>query len=191
MNNIRKEFTTLTIVLIPVAIAINIAVGTIVQRVGLPLYLDSIGTVLVGVLVGPWAGAVTGFLANVTWTVTGLFTEAVAWAGVAAIIGILASVFARSGWMANWWKSIVAGLITGVVAAILSAPIAAYVFGGVTGTGTDALVAMFQTFGLDILGANFAQGVISDPFDKAATFLIVWAIMLGLPARFKARFSGE
>jgi energy-coupling factor transport system substrate-specific component len=93
--------------------------------------------------------------------------------------------------MANWWRSIVAGLITGVVAAILSAPIAAYVFGGVTGTGTDALVAMFQTFGLDILGANFAQGVISDPFDKAATFLIVWAIMLGLPARFKARFSGE
>ncbi len=191
MNGFRKEFSTLTLVLIPVAIAINIAAGTTALNLKLPLYLDSIGTVLVGVLVGPWAGALTGFLANVVWTFSGLFPQAIAWAGVAAIIGALAGVFGRAGWVKTATKAGLAGLITGVVAAVLSAPIAAYVFGGVTGTGTDAVVAAFRSFGLDALMSNVAQGVFSDPLDKVATFLVVWAVMLGLPERFKARFSEE
>ena len=191
MNSLRKEFSTLSIVLIPVAIAINIAVGQLVVTLKLPLYLDSIGTVLVGVLVGPWAGALTGFLANVVWTLTGLFPQAIAWGGVAAIIGALAGVFARAGWMKSWSRAALAGLITGIIAAILSAPISAYVFGGVTGTGTDALVAMFRAAGLDALGANLGQGVVSDPIYKLVTFVVVWAVMLGLPSRFKARFDNE
>lgn len=191
MNSFRKEFSTLTLVLIPVAIAINIAIGQLVITLRLPLYLDSIGTVLVGVLVGPWAGAITGFLANVVWTLSGLFPQAIAWAGVAAIIGALAGVFGRAGWMGSWGRAALAGVITGFVAAILSAPIAAYVFGGVTGTGTDAVVAMFRSAGLDALGANLGQGVVSEPLDKAATFLVVWAVLLALPSRFKARFAAE
>jgi energy-coupling factor transport system substrate-specific component len=191
MDRIRREFTTLTLVLIPVAIAINVAVGQLVLSLKIPLYLDSIGTVLVGVLVGPWAGALTGLLANFVWTITGLFPEAVAWAGVAVIIGVLAGAFRIGDWMKVWWKSIIAGLITGIIAAVLSAPIAAYVFGGVTGSGTDALVAMFRGAGLDMLGANMAQGVVSDPIDKAVTFFIIWAILLALPTRYRARFSQE
>ncbi|MDA1329850.1 MAG: ECF transporter S component [Chloroflexi bacterium] len=191
MNSLKKEFSTFTLVLIPVAIAINIAVGQLVLNLKLPLYLDSIGTVLVGVLIGPWAGAATGFLANVVWTFSGLFPQAMAWAGVAAIIGALAGVFGRAGLMKSVGMVVVAGLITGVVAAVLSAPIAAYVFGGVTGSGTDAVVAVFRAAGLDALGANLAQGGVSEPFDKIATFLIVWAVMLGLPERLKARFAAE
>lgn len=191
MDGLKKEFTTTTLVLIPVAIAINLVVGNLIFTLKVPLYLDSIGTVLVGVLVGPWAGAVTGFLANVMWTALGWFPEAIAWAGVAALIGVLASVFNRSGWMESIGKSALAGLITGIIAAVLSAPIAAYVFGGVTGSGTDALVAMFRAAGADALGANIGQGIVSDPIDKLVTFVLVWAIMRGLPSNLKARFSGE
>jgi energy-coupling factor transport system substrate-specific component len=190
MDRLKREFSTLTIVLIPVAIALNIAIGTLVLNLKVPLYLDSIGTVLVGGLVGPWAGALTGLLASFVWTLTGLFPQAIAWAGVAAIIGALAGAFRSGDWWDKWWKSILAGLITGVIAAILSAPIAAYVFGGVTGSGTDALVALFRATGLDMLGANMAQGVVSDPIDKAVTFFIIWAILRALPGRLKARFSG-
>ena len=191
MDRIKRDFTTLTLVLIPVAIAINIAVGQLVLAIKIPLYLDSIGTVLVGVLVGPWAGALTGVLANIVWTLTGLFPEAIAWAGVAAIIGILAAAFRSGDWMKVWWKAALAGLITGVIAAILSAPIAAYVFGGVTGSGTDALVGMFRAAGLDMLGANMAQGVVSDPLDKVVTFIIIWAVLLALPKQFVNRFSSS
>jgi len=185
----QRGFSTLTLVLIPVALAINVAVGQLVLALKLPLYVDSIGTVLVGILAGPWAGAVTGFLSNVIWTVTGWFPQAIAWAGVAAVIGAMAGAFGRAGWMYSWWKSGVAGLLTGIVAAVLSAPIAAFVFGGVTGSGTDILVAAFRSLGLDALGANMAQGVVSDPIDKLITFLIVFGVLRALPSRFLARFT--
>ena len=65
MRWISGQFTTRVIVLMPVAIAINIVLGYIVQTVlKLPIYLDSIGTIFVGVLAGPLAGAATGILTN-------------------------------------------------------------------------------------------------------------------------------
>ena len=62
------QFSTRVITLMPVAIAINIVLGVTVQQVlKLPIYLDSIGTILVGVLAGPIAGALTGILSNLIW----------------------------------------------------------------------------------------------------------------------------
>ena len=55
--------------LIPIAIAINIILGqTVAAALKVPIYLDSIGTILVGVLAGPIAGAATGGLTNLIWT---------------------------------------------------------------------------------------------------------------------------
>ena len=57
---ISGQFTTRVIVLMPVAIAINIVLGYIIQTVlKLPIYMDSIGTIFVGVLAGPLAGLAT------------------------------------------------------------------------------------------------------------------------------------
>mgnify|MGYP003519742666 CR=1 FL=1 len=42
--------------LLPAAIAINLVIGGLVNALGLPLYLDSIGTILATVLAGPAAG---------------------------------------------------------------------------------------------------------------------------------------
>ena len=189
MSNLREDFSTVTLVMIPVAIAINIAVGQLIYALGIPLYLDSIGTVLVAVLAGPWAGALTGLLTNLIWGLTGLNVIYAPFAAVAAVIGLLAGLFAEAGWFRTWWRAVLGGLITGVVAAALSAPIAAYVFGGVTGSGTDVIVAIFRNFGFGILPSTFAQGVTSDPLDKAVSFLVVWLIVRALPWRFLGRFS--
>jgi energy-coupling factor transport system substrate-specific component len=188
MDSSKQGFSTITLVMIPVAIAINIAVGQLIYTLKIPLYLDSIGTVLVGVLAGPWAGALTGLISNLVWGLTGLNVIYAPFAAVAAVIGMFAGLFSDAGWLRAWWKVILAGLITGLVSATISAPISAYVFGGVTGAGTDVVVAIFRGIGLGILPASFAQGVSSDPLDKTATFLIVWLIVRALPVRFIARF---
>lgn len=190
MENLRKEFSTITWVLIPVGIALNVAIGQLILVLKVPLYLDSIGTVLVGVLAGPLAGALTGLVANVVWGFLGNVIY-VPFGAVAAVIGLMAGIFAAAGWFRSWGQVIAGGLITGLVAAVLSAPIAAYVFGGVTGSGTDALVAMFRSLGLDILMANAAQGVFSDPLDKIVSFLVVWLVIRALPGRLMARFPGS
>ncbi|MEJ2151157.1 MAG: ECF transporter S component [Chloroflexota bacterium] len=124
MSERKGDFNTLTIVMIPVAIAINIAIGQLVVVLKLPVYLDSIGTVLTGALAGPWVGALTGLLSNLVWGYSGLNVIYTPFAPVAAIIGAMAGLFSETGWFKKWWKVVLAGLSTGFVAAAVSAPIA-------------------------------------------------------------------
>jgi energy-coupling factor transport system substrate-specific component len=185
----RGGLSSTALALIPIAIAINVALGQLVQSIlKLPIYLDSIGTVLVGVLLGPLAGAITGLLANIIWGLT-LAPTALPFAAVAAVIGLIAGYAGQYGATQTWWKMALFGVLTGMVAAALSAPIVTYMSGGVTGAGTDMLVAMFQSLGASVLGASFVQGVVSDPLDKTITYLIVWAIISALPRRLLARFG--
>jgi len=64
IEQLKKDFSTTTIVFIAIAIVINIVVGQMVSLLKLPIFLDSIGTILVGVLAGPLAGGLTGLLTN-------------------------------------------------------------------------------------------------------------------------------
>jgi len=96
-----RDLTTAVLTLMPVAIAINIAVGSIAIALRLPIYLDSIGTVLVGALAGPWAGALTGILSNLIWSILpvpgGAGPTAAFFAPVAGVIGLMAGFWASRG----------------------------------------------------------------------------------------------
>jgi hypothetical protein len=103
-DSISRQFDTRTLVLIPIAIALNIILGQAVgNALRVPIYFDSVGTILVGVLAGPIPGALTGLLANSLWTfvVPPPFHSdfAAAFAVVAALIGLMAGTFGRLGWM--------------------------------------------------------------------------------------------
>ncbi|HET7677259.1 MAG TPA: hypothetical protein VFK38_05345 [Candidatus Limnocylindrales bacterium] len=275
MDWISRQFPTRVVALLPVAIAINIVLGaTVQQALKLPIYLDSIGTILVGVLAGPLAGLVTGVLSNLIWgyllpapigsTTIGPF------AIVAGVIGLLAGLWGRMGLfrdrsgetsgssiggavvalglvavlafytytrayadpetyasttffdpatfdqsrilflvvMAAFvgliaWSlflrrdlgavyAVASGLVTGIAAAIVSAPISAIVFGGVTGGGTDLLVAAFRAGGASLLEATLQQGLLADPLDKMVTSFVVFFVLANLSRRVVARFpNGE
>ena len=88
----------------PIAIAINIILGaTVANALKIPIYLDSIGTILVAALAGPIPGALTGALSNLIWTyvLPPPFQNgpAAAFAIVAAVIGLMAGLMARAGWL--------------------------------------------------------------------------------------------
>ncbi len=85
-----------------------------------------------------------------------------------------------------------AGLVTGIAAALVSAPISAVVYGGVTGGGTDALVAAFRAGGDSLYQSTLKQGLLSDPLDKMITSFVVFFVIGSLSRRFVARFpNGE
>ncbi len=89
--------------------------------------------------------------------------------------------------LAGFWVA-VAGVFTGLIAAAVSAPISAYAFGGVTGSGTDVIVAALRQGGADVLAASLGQGFFSDPIDKTITSFVVFIILSSLSARLIARF---
>lgn len=186
-ERLKKDFSTVTLVLIPVAIAINVVIGEIVVLLKLPVYLDSIGTVLVAVLAGPWAGALTGTLSNIIW---GLLIDpnAFPWFPVALFIGLVAGICASYGLFKTWWKVIVSGFLIALTAAIVSTPIAVYLYGGITASGSSFITAYLLATGQGLIQAVLSTNFLVEPVDKIATCLLAWVIIKGLPVRYIARF---
>jgi len=188
-GKIKEDFSAFTWVLIVVAIVLNIVVGQLVSLLKLPIFLDSIGTVLVGILAGPWAGGLAGLLTNLLWGVISS-PVAAAFAPVAMVIGIVAGLCARAGLFESWWKAIIAGLIITVFNAIVAVPIRLYMFGGITGSGADFVTAYMLALGKDLFGSVVVTVFTSNVIDKVATAALCWAIVQTIPSRMKGRFTG-
>jgi energy-coupling factor transport system substrate-specific component len=166
LDSIARQFDTRTIVLIPIAIAINIVLGqTVGTALKIPLYLDSIGTILVGALAGPIPGALTGLLANLIWTfvLAGTpFGSPYAWpyAIVAAEIGLLSGVFGYYGFFRSRPNTSPAKLVGGLVVA--AAILLGLVFYG---------VIPFYAEGFTFFGTSSTDGFFT---------LVAWGIAIGL-----------
>jgi hypothetical protein len=139
-GSISSQFDTRTIVLMPIAVAINIILGaTVANALKIPIYLDSIGTILVGALAGPVAGALTGFLSNTLWTyvIPPPFQNgpAAAFGIVAVMIGVLAGLAGRAGWLRPRPNRSTAELaIGGVIAIAIVAGLSYYAYTRFYGT---------------------------------------------------------
>jgi energy-coupling factor transport system substrate-specific component len=186
-EQLKKDFSTITLALMAVAIVLNIVLGQVVSLLKLPIFLDSIGTVLVSLLAGPWAGALTGLLTNLIW---GLISDpvAAAFAPVALIIGLVAGLCAKYGLFKQWWQAILSGVIITLALSIVAIPIRVYMFGGVTGSGADFITAYLLATGRDLFSAVIITVITDNLIDKVATALLAWAIVKGLPKRFTSRF---
>jgi energy-coupling factor transport system substrate-specific component len=182
LEKIKNNFNTQTWVLIPVAIAINVVMGQIVLLLKLPVYLDSIGTVLVAVLCGPWAGALTGALSNIIWGIA-IDPGAFPWWPVAFMIGYMAGRMAQWGFFKSWWKVVVTGFVVALTAAIVSTPISVYLFGGISASGSSFITAYLLQTGQGVLQAVLSTGFLVEPVDKITTAMLAFAIIQGLPKR--------
>jgi energy-coupling factor transport system substrate-specific component len=186
MFNVKRDFSSMTIALIPAAIALNIVIGQVVALLKLPVYMDCIGTVLVGILCGPLAGALTGALSNAVW---GLFSpSALPFFPVAAWIGFVAGSCAHFGLMKNWWKAILAGLIIAVTTPFVATPIVVYVYGGVEGSGASLITAVMIKSGVKITSAAFYKNLMVEPLDKVPTVLVAFALVSVLSKRLVGKF---
>jgi PAS domain S-box-containing protein len=178
------------IVLVATGIVLNIAIGQVVRNVlALPVYLDSIGTILAGALGGPLVGAFVGALSNVIWGVLFNDPRIIPYAITAAAIGTAAGIAGSLGAFRKPQWAILAGLLTGVIAAIVSAPISAHVNAGATGGGGEAVIALIGQIGGNLMAAATLQAFLSDPIDKAISFTIVWLILQLLPAAVRVRLE--
>ena len=185
-KHFKEDFTTTTIVLMSIAIVINIVAGQLVSILKLPIFLDSIGTVLVGLLAGPWAGGLTGLLTNLIW---GMFTSpvAAAFAPVAMAIGIVAGLCAKYGLFKTWWLAIISGVMIALFNAIVAVPIRLYMFGGITGSGADFITSYMLALGNDLFGSVVVTVFTTNLVDKVVTAVCAWSIVKSLPSRTTGR----
>ena len=193
MKTIRKQFQLeiagAGLPFVAFCIALNLSAGQLASALKLPIYLDSLGTVLVAVLCGPWSAMVTGVFSNALASAFGN-PVMIFFSPVMIVIASFTGFIAKRGWFRRWYLVPAGGIIQGVLAAAASAPISAYLFSGVMLAGTDMLVLYFRSVGNNILQSVFYQGLSSDPVDKTITYILVFLLCRNLPLRLLQRFRG-
>lgn len=182
-QRLKADFTPLTLALIPVAIALNIVFGQISSTLSLPVFLDSLGTMLAALLAGPLVGGLVGLLTNLVW---GLIADpvAAAFAPVAMTIGIVTGLLAQVGMFRRWWQAILSGVIIAVVISFVAVPIRIYLFGGVTGSGADFITAYLLAVGQGLFSSVLITVISSNLLDKTVTAFVAWALVRTLSNRF-------
>jgi energy-coupling factor transport system substrate-specific component len=173
----------LWLVLVPIGVAINVVGGMLNTALKLPLFLDTIGTMLVAVTCGPWLGALAGGLSNVIVSIAS--PADMAFAIVNIIIGLIVGYVAIWRGYRDWVTPIIAGVLTAVAASIVGPWIAVYVYGGLTGGILDVAVAGLMKGGQDVFSAVFFSRVLPNLADKLLSAYIVFFVMMALPRSFR------
>lgn len=178
----------LFVTLVPVGIGVNIIGGLLAQTLKLPIFLDSIGTMLTAVIMGPWIGAMTGFLSNL---LQGIFTDPIniPFGIVNAVIGLVVGFLALKRGFEDYVTPLIAGLTLSVLAPIVGTPIAVYLFGGVTGGGVDLLYTVLLKAGNEIFASAFLARVPANLIDKLISAYLIMAIIRKLPVTMKGYAS--
>ncbi|WP_027108610.1 hypothetical protein [Lacticigenium naphthae] len=175
------KLSTAAIVLIPAAIGINYLGKLFASLLRLPLWLDSIGTVLASMLAGPIIGAASGIINNIIFGITADPISTV-YAITSGAIGLTVGIMAHKGWISSIQKAVVVGLVTGVVAAIVSTPLNMIFWGGQTGNiWGDAFYTFLISTNSPQWLASFGDSIVVDVPDKVVTVLISYFIFKGLP----------
>jgi energy-coupling factor transport system substrate-specific component len=173
---------------IPVGIALNLAVGAVIHILKLPIFLDAIGTIVVTLLVGMRAGIITGVI---SFLLAGVFVSpAYPWfSGTQAAIAVFTYLVARIGGYRTIPKRVGFGILLGVVTGILSAPVIVYLFGGISGSGASLIAAYLMATGKKVVESVLLSGLAAEPLDKTLQTLIAITVLKGLPKDLLARFN--
>lgn len=161
-------------------VVINIALSIVIKTLAIPLlFLDTVGTIFVAAVFGPFAGAVTGGLTNLVNGVLVGPTEipfAIVNIAVALVVGFIAKKFKF-----DIKTAIVTGLILAIVAPLIGTPIAVFMFGGLTGGGSDLLFAWLRASGQTIFTSAFIPRVTGNIIDKVASCILVAVLIARMP----------
>jgi energy-coupling factor transport system substrate-specific component len=177
----------LVLMLMPLGIALNLAIGTLVHILRLPVYLDAVGTIAITLLIGWRSGVIVGVLSFLIGGV--LVNPVLPWfSGTQAAIAIYVHIVARRGGYASYLRATISGLGLGIVAGLVSAPVIVFLFGGITGAGASLVVAFLLATGHSLVKSVVLSGLASEPLDKALQSLLGLWLIRGVPPRLISKF---
>jgi energy-coupling factor transport system substrate-specific component len=174
MNKTKK------LVLMAAAVAINIVGSKIALMLSLPIFLDSIGTILAAITMGPVAG---GLVALVGGLINGALGDiyAIYFSISGVIMGVIAGLLfykKKLTYVSDLWKTFLVVL----PASMVSACIETFLFGGITSAVVTTFIvqALAQT-ALKLFGSAFVTQLVTDYIDKLIAVVLVTVCVKHLP----------
>lgn len=158
-------------------IFLNYAGKLIGQRMELPLWLDSYGTVLTAYLYGPVCGAIVGMSVNIVYGIMYSYTHII-YGIISVSIGIVVGILTKKGWFENLFGTLSIGFILTVNSVLISVP-CNYIFydGQVGNTWGDGVIALFESIGINRLVSHIAGQFYIDFLDKVLMCLCLYILI--------------
>lgn len=173
------------ILLIVVGLLLNVIPAKIALALGLPLYLDCLGTVLTAMLGGYLPAVVVGFAVNV---INGIAEPVAMYYGVLSVlIAISATLFFRWGFFKKAWKILIViftfALIGGGLGSIFTYALYGFNFG--EGISAPFSIAFHDVMHWDRFTSQLLADFVIDVFDKSIIVICAALLFHFIPQRHK------
>ncbi len=180
----KSKYNVKTMTLISLGIAINIVGAFIALGLKLPIYLDSIGTIMIAAILGPKYAIITGLcgsiVSGITFDIYSLY-----FAPVQISTGLLAGIMYKRDFLKGF-KIPLGVFAFALPTSILSSIIASEVFGGITSSGSSYIVQLLSTFGMSKVSSILITQICTDYADKFIGVLLVNFAVSVLPSSYIA-----
>ena len=177
----------MSLLLIPVGVALDFALALVNNVLKLPLFLDSVGHILAGILGGPVIGGVTGWLG--VMTNSSFQPAAVVWSFQGATIGVVVGLLAQIGMFKGIKRSIWSTVIVIATSATLSSVISLVVYGGIDGYTISFVRAALTNVGWSMTSAVVVTSVIIELIDKTISVGLPVLVIINMSDRLLSLFA--
>ena len=162
--------------------------GQLALTLRLPVYLDSIGTILAGIWMGPVFGMVPNLVSGV---ILGLTTDVYSlyFAPVGMMTGFMAGLAGRRCSL-NKKSLFLPALAITVPGTVISSLICAVLFGGITSSGSTILVQLLAKTPLGMTASVFVVQIVTDYLDRLISLFAAVCLLQALPSDLKNRWKG-
>nr|WP_294574540.1 CD3073 family putative ECF transporter S component [uncultured Romboutsia sp.] len=163
-----------------ICIVLNLVLGKIADLLTFKvLFLDTMGTVMGAVTLGPIGGAIIGGATNlVLGVISGV--DNIPFAIVNIAVGLFVGFVAKDGKF-GIIKALITGIILSVLVPLIGTPISLLVYNGVSGSGIDFIYGVLIQSGQKVFTAAFVPRILINIIDKPASCILASIILSKLP----------
>lgn len=181
-----KKLTLIQMSFLALAAVLNIVGANIALLLRAPLYLDTLGTFLASILFGPFYGMIPGLLSGL---LTGITTDiySLFYLPVQLVTGFAAGLlFYEKTFKTGKYRILLYAFIVTLPGTIVSASITAFLFGGITSSGSTILVQLLHHAGLNLTASVFFVQLLTDYLDRAVMLCLSVFVLSVLPVSMLA-----
>ncbi|HEX7740266.1 MAG TPA: ECF transporter S component [Marmoricola sp.] len=159
------------------SVGLNLGGRELVILVGLPLYLDMMGTAVAAIMIGPWRGALVGLVTSVVGAAIS------GWNSVPFALVEIAGALVWGYGVRRWRmgrtipRFFVLNVIVALVCTAVAVPIIAGLDGGFTGSGADSITRSMDLVFHNLLLSVASQNVLTSLADKVISGFVALTVV--------------
>ena len=165
---------------VALAIVLNVIGGQIALMLHLPIYLDSIGTIMIAMLYGPVYGMLPPLLYGLVMGFT-LDIYSLYFMPVGLMLGLMTGLVSRY-FSLKKWRMIPGAMLITIPGTIVSSVITAVLFGGITSSGSTVIVQVLNKAGLGLTASVFIVQILTDYLDRLLSLVVVSYLLHVIPS---------